>query len=73
MITTHRQIARDVARAHGGTVQLIHVEHALDVLENQIAGELRTASDSLEDWRDVDEDEVARLEREVVSLSRGAE
>jgi hypothetical protein len=42
---------------------LIHVEHALNVVQSRIEGELRTAGNALEDWRDVVPDEVESVLR----------
>lgn len=58
-----RESIRAIAAESEDLVPLIHVEHALNVVQSRIEGELRTAGNALEDWRDVVPDEVESVLR----------
>ena len=51
-----------VANQADATVDVLHVEAQLDVLDVQVVGDLATANDAMEDWRDLVPDEVEKLE-----------
>lgn len=53
----------DVARRNRGKVPLYDAAHSLSVIRSQIDGEIRTAADAIEDWRDLVPEEVRELEQ----------
>ncbi len=67
MIASYRETARRVTDPTDETLPLYYLDHAFDLLESQIAGELRTVSDALEDWRDIVPEEVEAMEAETQS------
>ena len=62
VIHEQRQLLSEQAAANAGQVPLGQVEHTFATLEVVIAGQLRTAADAVEDWRDVVPAEVTALE-----------
>ena len=59
---------REYTRAIGGgddagNVSIGHVDHTFDVLQREIARELTTVADALEDWRDIVPEAVEDVER----------
>jgi hypothetical protein len=51
-----------LAAAHNGSIPEAHAMAALDILEAQVVGQIVTASDAMEDWRDLVPEEVEEIE-----------
>lgn len=58
------RIAEQV-EASGQVVHFAHVQSALAHLSDMVTEQIETSADSLEDWRDLVPDEVARIEDEA--------
>jgi hypothetical protein len=72
-IGERRAFINRVANQADATVDIVHVEAQLDVLDVQVIGDLATANDAMEDWRDLVPDEVQKLEAIARSRVRRAE
>jgi hypothetical protein len=62
VIREQRSLLADQARASSGQVPFEQVEFTFNTLDIVVAGQLRTAADAIEDWRDIVPDEVRALE-----------
>jgi hypothetical protein len=61
-LNSQRVYVQERAEENDGTVSLAEVGQAQDMLEIQIAAQLRTVIDAIEDWREFVPDEVAAVE-----------
>jgi hypothetical protein len=68
-----RVLASATADRNQGLVPIDEVDRVLDVLDNNLATQLRTVADAIEDWRDIVPEEVEAIEqraREVEQRER---
>ncbi len=70
-IAERREILERAATMNDGQIASDRVMDSLGILEAQIVEQIGTASDALEDWRDIVPEDVAEIERRAKEASRG--
>lgn len=68
-LSSERESLNDIASISGGTITEREMSRALDMLELHFEYQVRTATDVVEDWRDIVPKEVEELERRSDQLS----
>lgn len=58
-------LLEELASARSGVVEIEHIRSSLDVLEAQVVEQIGTASDALDDWRDIVPSEVQEVEEQL--------
>ncbi len=73
VVSLQRGRLRARAARSGGGLTIDDMEAAFEVLDIQVIGQLRTAEDALEDWRDVVPEDVETVLREGQEAQRQAD
>jgi hypothetical protein len=65
VIQERRELFAVAMNLENGTIPKVQADAALDVLEALVVGQIGTANDAMEDWRDIVPDEVQEIERRL--------